>query len=125
MSLTDISTIDMVTRLPSRPDQVALVISDDGTIQEADAREAALRQKLAAYLSFVASGELTRTYPELLGLRPFVFVVCVEAPTPGMRAIDVVRTRTQPPCELGVEVGTKAEFLAAFASNARAPPSQL
>ena len=117
MSLTDPSTIDLVTRVPSRPDQVALVISDDGTLADAEAREAALRQKLTTYLSFVASGELIRAYPDLAGLRPFVYVVCVTAPTPGIKAIDAVRTRTHPPCELRVEVGTKAEFLAAMAPS--------
>lgn len=49
MSLTDVTTIDLVARLPGEPARVALLVYDNGEILDDLERKNALERKLSAY----------------------------------------------------------------------------
>lgn len=112
MSLADITYIDLVTRLPGEPARAALLIYDNGEIVDALERESALQKKLAAYLTFVETGQFAETYPTLADAELSVEVVCSVAPTDSMKLIEGVRHPQRSDFFLPVHVTEEAEFRA-------------
>jgi len=110
MSLTDVTTIDLVIRLPRMPERVALLICDSGEITDDLEREEALQKKLAAYLLFVESGQFAKAYPALSDAELSVEVMCVVAPTDRMKLIEGVRDSNRPDFFLPVNVAEEGEL---------------
>jgi hypothetical protein len=110
VSLMDVSTIDLITRLPGEPARAALVIYDNGEISSDLERENALGRKLRAYLLFVESGQLTEAYPDLADAALSVEVVCSIAPTTDMRLIEGVYSPDRSDFFLPVNVTEEMEF---------------
>ena len=96
MSLTDIASIDLVTRLPGEPARVALLIYDSGEIANEHGRENALQRKLLAYLLFVNAGQFAESCPASVDAELSVEVVCSVAPTDGMKHIEGIRHPDRP-----------------------------
>lgn len=112
MSLADITSVDLVIRLPGEPARAALLIYDSGEIADDGEREKALQNKLKAYLLFVESGQFTETYPALADAELSVEVVCSIAPTDGMRMIEGVRSPEGSGLFIPVNVTEETEFRA-------------
>lgn len=112
MSLADITSIDLVTRLPGEPARAALLIYDNGEIADDCERENALQSKLMSYLLFVESGQFTEAYPTLADAELSVEVVCSVAPTDGMRLIEGVRSPERSGFFMPVNVTEETEFRA-------------
>ncbi len=112
MSLTDATTIDLVTRLPGKPARAALLIYDNGEIVDDLERENALQRKLSTYLLFVESGQFAEAYPALSDAKLSVEVVCSVAPTDGMRLIEGVRHPQRSDFFLPVNIAGETEFRA-------------
>lgn len=121
MSLADITTIDLVARLPGEPARAALVIYDNGEIADDRERENALQRKLASYLLFVESGQFAEVYSALAGAKVSVEVVCSVAPTDGMKLIEGVHGSERSDLFMPVNVTEEAEFRERWGfSNAKA-----
>ena len=113
MSLTQQNKVDLVTVLRGNP-QAVLVAYDAGEVPDPQLREQALQTKLMAYLQFVISGQFARTYPQFLDRELGIMVVCVNAPTEGMKEIKGIRDHAHPENFLPVEITTDAEFRASL-----------
>ena len=114
MSLTDISTIDLVTRLPGDPARAVLVIYDNGEITDDCERESALQRRLLSYLLFVNSGQFAKSFPAVADAQLSIEVVCSVAPTDGMMHIEGVRHPGRPDFFLPVNVAKESDFRAKF-----------
>ena len=112
MSLTDTTTIDLITRLPGEPTRVALLIYDNGEIADDRERENALEKKLASYLMFVESGQFAEAYSAWAEAEISVEVVCSVAPTEGMKLIEGMYGSERSDLFMPINVAEEAEFRA-------------
>lgn len=119
MSLAEVTTIDLVIRMPGEKARAALLIYDTGEIVDDLERENALQKKLFAYLLFVNSGQFTKAYPALADAELSVEVVCSATPTDRMKHIEGVRHPDRPDFMLPVNVIEEAEFRRGWGSHKR------
>ncbi|MDQ0468255.1 DUF6572 domain-containing protein [Labrys wisconsinensis] len=121
MSLSDFTSIDLITRLPGVSSRVGLVIYDNGDIADDAERESALRRKLSAYLLFVVSGQFAKAYPSVADCELSAEVVCATPPTEAMKQMEAVHAPGIPDFVLPVNVTEDAAFRARFGLSDRRP----
>ena len=107
MPLSDSSSVDVVAKRPNS-DDYDLIIFDDGSIVDESSRYDALVKKLAAYLTFIISGQLHAAYPDTVGKSVACSVICERPPSPQMRKISSVRHGD---VQLEVWMGAKKDYL--------------
>jgi hypothetical protein len=77
--LFDVNTVDVVAQ-PADGSVVDLVIVNDSPWTGSDAQIRSLQHKIHAYISFALDGQMTRTYPETVGLAWRIVIVDYAGP---------------------------------------------
>ena len=117
MTLAKSDSIDIVFLAPDKK-KVSLVAYDGGEVPEPTEREEALQRKLQTYLEFVACGQFLRIYPQHSDIGVDILVVCLNAPTVGMKQIHGIKDHDRPETFLPVTVMTDTEFRAMLRKKA-------